>query len=262
MRILITGGAGFIGSHLAEALLERGDEVVVLDDLSTGSLQNIAHLTAQPGFSYTIGSVTSDKLVADLMDQCDVVFHLAVGGGPLAERKPIQTIETKVHGTETVLRQAAREKKPVVVASTSEVYGKSAGFAFREDADLALGQPTKWVGDVVRALLAVIAEPRSIAQVFNSGKSREVSIRHLTQMIVAKTGSFSAIRFVPSREVFGDSVQDMFRCVPDIGKLRQLAGYAPEVDVDDVLERIIEYWSLSLEPEPIWHDLPAAPVVH
>ena len=144
MRVFITGGAGFIGSHLAEALLKRGDDVDVLDDLSTGSLENIAHLRSHPGFSYTIGSVTDESAVADVMDQCDMVFHLAAAlGVRLVVSRPVHTIETNVHGTETVLRQAARQKKLVVVASTSEVYGKSAVFPFREDADLVLGPPTK-----------------------------------------------------------------------------------------------------------------------
>jgi len=143
MRALITGGAGFIGSHLAEALLQQGEEVVVLDDLSTGTLENIAHLTAWPRFSFKVGSVTNERLVANLIDRCDVVFHLAAAVGVrLVVNAPVHTIETNVHGTETVLRQAARGKKLVVVASTSEVYGKSAVFPFREDADLVLGQPT------------------------------------------------------------------------------------------------------------------------
>ena len=144
MRVLITGGAGFIGSHLADALLERGADVVVLDDLSTGSLENIAHLTGRASFSYTIGSVTDEPLVASLIDQCDMVFHLAAAVGVrLVVSKPVHTIETNVNGTETVLRHAARDKKLVVVASTSEVYGKSAALPFREDEDLALGPPTK-----------------------------------------------------------------------------------------------------------------------
>src|SRR5262245_48644365 len=147
MRVLITGGAGFIGSHLAEALLERGNEVDVLDDLSTGRLDNIRHLMTHPRFSYTIGSVTDESAVADLMDQCDMAFHLAAAVGVrLVVSKPVHTIETNVHGTETVLRCAAKQKKLVVVASTSEVYGKSAVFPFREDADLVLGPPdkTRW----------------------------------------------------------------------------------------------------------------------
>jgi UDP-glucose 4-epimerase len=144
MRALITGGAGFIGSHLAEALLDRGHEVVVLDDLSTGSIDNLAHIVARPGFSYTINSVTNEAVVARLMDRADMAFHLAAAVGVrLVVSEPVHTIETNVHGTETVLRQAAKRRKLVVVASTSEVYGKSTVFPFREDADLVLGPPTK-----------------------------------------------------------------------------------------------------------------------
>ena len=144
MRALITGGAGFIGSHLAEALLEQGHGVMVLDDLSTGRVENIAHLLAHPGFTCTIGSVTNEQMVGELMDQCDMTFHLAAAlGVRLVVSAPVHTIETNVHGTETVLRQAARHRKLVVVASTSEVYGKSTVFPFREDADLVLGPPTK-----------------------------------------------------------------------------------------------------------------------
>ena len=144
MRALITGGAGFIGSHLAEALLDRGHDVMVLDDLSTGRVENIAHLLARRGFSYTIDSVTNEPVVAELMDQCDMTFHLAAAVGVrLVVSAPVHTIETNVHGTETVLRQAAKQRKLVVVASTSEVYGKSTVFPFREDADLVLGPPTK-----------------------------------------------------------------------------------------------------------------------
>ena len=144
MRVLITGGAGFIGSHLAEALLERGDEVIVLDDLSTGSLENLRHVISWPGLWYTIGSVTNEPLVAGLVERCDMVFHLAAAPGvQLVTRSPVHSIETNVHGTEVVLRHAARARKLVVVASTSEVYGKSDAVPFREDADLILGQPTK-----------------------------------------------------------------------------------------------------------------------
>ena len=318
MRILITGGAGFIGSHLAEALLDRGDEVVVLDDLSTGRIENIAHLVTRPGFAYTIGSVTDDLVVGELTDRCDMVFHLAAAVGVrLVVSKPVHTIETNVHGTETVLRNAAKQRKLVVVASTSEVYGKSTVFPFREDADLVLGQPTKtrwgyaasklideflalgywkeqqvpvivvrffntvgprqsdrygmvipnfvrqalageplivhgdgsqsrsftWVGDVVEALLALAAEPRSVGQVFNIGNGVEVSIRDLAKRIIAMTGSDSTIRFVSHHEVFGPSFEDMARRVPDISKIRQHVGYQPKVQLEEILERVIEYWS-------------------
>jgi len=318
MRVLITGGAGFIGSHLAEALLKRGDQVDVLDDLSTGRIENIAHLRSHPDFSYTIGSVTDESAVADLMDQCDMTFHLAAAVGVrLVVSRPVHTIETNVHGTETVLRQAARQKKLVVVASTSEVYGKSAVFPFREDADLVLGPPNKtrwgyassklideflalaywqeqqvpvivvrffntvgprqsdrygmvipnfvrqalgdeplivhgdgsqtrsftWVGDVVAGLLALIAEPRSVGQVFNIGNGAEVSIRDLAMKIIALTGSDSTLEFVSHHQVFGQNFEDMARRVPDISKIQNFVGYKPTVHLEEILARTIDYWA-------------------
>ena len=317
MRVLITGGAGFIGSHLAEALLDRRYDVLVLDDLSTGRVENITHLLAHPGFAYTIDSVTNEQVVSELMDQCDMTFHLAAAlGVRLVVSKPVHTIETNVHGTETVLRQAAKQRKLVVVASTSEVYGKSTVFPFREDADLVLGPPTKtrwgyaasklideflalaywkehqvpviivrlfntvgprqsdrygmvipnfvrqaldgkpitvhgdgsqsrsftWVGDVVSALLALVDEPRSVGEVFNIGNGAEISIHDLAQQIKALTDSDSPIHFVPYHEVFGQSFEDMSRRVPDISKIQRLVGYRPKVQLDEILERVIEYW--------------------
>jgi UDP-glucose 4-epimerase len=144
MRVLITGGAGFIGSHLADAYLERGDEVSVLDDLSTGSMDNIGHLKKHPRFAYTIGSVHNPPLVAELVDGCDVVCHLAAAVGvKLIVESPVRTIETNVHGTEVVLAQAKKKKKKVLIASTSEVYGLSDRVPFREDGNLVLGATTK-----------------------------------------------------------------------------------------------------------------------
>ena len=140
MKALITGGAGFIGSHLADALLAQGHEAMILDDLSTGSIENIAHLKGRAGFAYTIDTVTNESLLAELIDQNDVVFHLAAAVGvKLIVEQPVHTIETNVHGTEVVLKHANKKKKLVVVASTSEVYGKSADVPFREGADLVLG---------------------------------------------------------------------------------------------------------------------------
>ena len=144
MRVLITGGAGFIGSHLSDAYVGRGDEVFVIDDLSTGSIDNIAHLKQHPRFHYTIESVHNQPLVAELIDQCDVVFHLAAAVGvKLIVESPVRTIETNVRGTEVVLSQANKKKKKVLVASTSEVYGLSTDVPFREDGNLVMGATTK-----------------------------------------------------------------------------------------------------------------------
>jgi len=132
MRILITGGAGFIGSHLAEAYLDRGDEVHVLDDLSTGSIDNIRHLKANSRFAYTIDSVHDRHVVAELVDECDAVAHLAAAVGVrLIVESPVRTIETNVHGTEVVLAQASKKGKKVLITSTSEVYGLSTDVPFR-----------------------------------------------------------------------------------------------------------------------------------
>jgi UDP-glucose 4-epimerase len=144
MRVLITGGAGFIGSHLADAYIERGDEVFILDDLSTGAFDNIAHLKGHPRFHYTIDSVHKPWVVAELVDRCDVVFHLAAAVGvKLIVESPVRTIETNVHGTEVVLAQADKKKKKVLLASTSEVYGLSEQVPFREDGPLVMGATTK-----------------------------------------------------------------------------------------------------------------------
>jgi UDP-glucose 4-epimerase len=144
MRALITGGAGFIGSHLAEALLNAGHRVAVLDDLSTGRLENIEPLMSRPGFTFTIDSVRNESVLNPLIDEADVIFHLAAAVGVrLVVEKPVHTIETNVHGTESVLRRASEGDKLVLVASTSEVYGKSVQLPFREDADLVLGPPNK-----------------------------------------------------------------------------------------------------------------------
>jgi nucleoside-diphosphate-sugar epimerase len=144
MRVLITGGAGFIGSHLATSLLSQGHHVTVVDDLSTGRYENIAHLEPYPGFRWVRGSVVREDVVAPLVEHSDVVFHLAAAVGVrLVVDKPIHTIQTNVHGTDTVLRCAARHGSLVIVASTSEVYGKSTALPFREDLDLVLGPPNK-----------------------------------------------------------------------------------------------------------------------
>ena len=137
MRVLITGGAGFIGSHLAERHLERGDEVYIIDDLSTGSVENIQHIKDHPNFTYYLDTVTNTQLTAELVDLCDILYHLAAAVGVrLIVESPVRTIETNLRGTEVVLNLAAKKRKRVLIASTSEVYGKRDGVPFREDDDL------------------------------------------------------------------------------------------------------------------------------
>ncbi len=144
MRYLITGGAGFIGSHLAEKLLDRGDHVVLLDNLSTGSMENIRHLKASPQLEYHLDSIENRQLVAELVDDADVIIHLAAAVGVrLIVESPVRTIETNVNGTQLILEAAAKKRKLVLTASTSEVYGKSMQIPFREEADLVLGPTTK-----------------------------------------------------------------------------------------------------------------------
>ena len=184
MRFLITGGAGFIGSHLADELLRRDHRVHVLDDLSTGSIDNIRHLKDRPGFSYTIESAMGAPLVAELVDEADVIYHLAAAVGvELIVESPVRTIETNVHCTEVLLTQANKKKKPVFIASTSEVYGKGEKLPFREDGDLLLG-PTnmgRWAYACSKALdeylgLAYFKEkglPVVVGRLFNTVGPRQ-----------------------------------------------------------------------------------------
>jgi UDP-glucose 4-epimerase len=315
MRVLITGGAGFVGSHLAEALLERGDEVFVIDDLSTGSIDNITHLKPHPKFHYTIDTVTNEPVLAELIDRCDTIVHLAAAVGvKLIVEAPVRTIETNVHGTEVVLKLANKKKKLVLIASTSEVYGKSVSVPFREDADLVLGPTSKhrwayacskmideflalaywkerklpvivvrlfntvgprqtgqygmvvpnfvrqalsgepitvfgdgsqsrsftYVGDVVRAMVALINEPKAVGEVFNIGNGAEISIDDLARKIKSMTGSRSPIVKIPYDQAYEAGFEDMPRRVPDISKIRSLVGYEPTVHLDDILTRVIE----------------------
>jgi UDP-glucose 4-epimerase len=316
MRVLLTGGAGFIGSHLAEVLLDQGHAVSIVDDLSTGAMDNIAHLKGRPGFDYVIDSVTNDSLTAELVDRSDVVFHLAAAVGvKLIVEAPVRTIETNVHGTEIVLKHASKKGKLVVVFSTSEVYGKSTDVPFREDADLVMGPTHKhrwayacskaideflalayhreralpvivvrlfntvgprqtgrygmviptfvqqalsglpitvygdgtqtrsftFVGDVVQALTRLMETPGAIGQVFNIGNTEEISIRALAERIRAMTGSRSDIVLIPYDQAYEEGFEDMPRRVPSLEKIHALTGYAPTVQLDGILERVVAH---------------------
>ncbi len=144
MKSLITGGAGFIGSHFAEELLNQGDDVYIIDDLSTGSIENIEHLKKENKFQYFIDSISNKQLMAELIDKCDVIYHLAAAVGvKLIVESPVRTIETNITGTEIVLKLANKKKKTVIIASSSEVYGKSNNFPYEEGDDLVLGPTYK-----------------------------------------------------------------------------------------------------------------------
>jgi UDP-glucose 4-epimerase len=144
LRILITGGAGFVGSHLTDYLLANGDEVWAVDNLSTGSIENIEHLKEHSRYHYQVADIMNAPLMAELVDRCDAIFHLAAAVGVrLIVESPVRTIETNIGGTETILSLAEKKKKLVVVASTSEVYGKSSKVPFCEDDDLVIGPTVK-----------------------------------------------------------------------------------------------------------------------
>ncbi|MCA9475958.1 MAG: GDP-mannose 4,6-dehydratase [Nitrospira sp.] len=316
MKFCITGGAGFIGSHLAESLLEEGGEVFVIDDLSTGNIENIEHLKSHPRFHWVVDTIMNRDVMADLIDGVDTVFHLAAAVGvQLIVESPVRTIETNVRGTEIVLELANRKRKKVVIASTSEVYGKSIHIPFRESDDLVMGPPTKgrwsyacskaldeflalsywkekhcptiivrlfntvgprqtgqygmviprmvgqalshepitvfgsgaqrrcfvWVKDVVNALVALEKHPEAVGNIYNIGNSREIRIADLAKLIKRMSGSTSEIQFIPYDEAYESGFEDMDRRVPDLGKIHDLIGYSPTLEVEDIVMRVIDH---------------------
>ena len=233
MRVLITGGAGFVGSHLSDAYIKRGDEVFVIDDLSTGSIENIQHLKGHPRFNYTIDSVHNHPVVAELVDQCDIIFHLAAAVGvKLIVESPVRTIETNIRGTEIVLNIANKKKKKVLVASTSEVYGLSTDFPFREDGNLVMGATTK--GRWSYACSKAIDEFLALAY-WREKKLPVVIVRLFNTVGPRQTGQYGMVipSFVKQAlsgrpiTVYGDGKQS--RCFGYVG------------DVVDVLVKIMDH---------------------
>ena len=260
MRALITGGAGFIGSHLSDVLLGGGHEVLVLDNLSTGSIDNISHLRGRPGFEYFIDSVNNEPLLAELIDRSDVVFHFAAAVGvKLIVEQPVYTIETNVHGTEVVLKHANKKKKLVVIASTSEVYGKSDDVPFREDSDLVMGPTIKhrWAYACSKAIDEFLA-----LAYWKERKLPVIIVRFFNTVGPRQTGQYGMVipNFVRQAlagepvTVFGDGQQSRsFTHVTDVVKaLLKLVteskaigqvvniGNMEEVTIQKLAERVIE----------------------
>ena len=258
MRALITGGAGFIGSHLAEALLEQGDKVIVIDNLSTGSIENILHLKGRDGFEYFIESVENEPFLAELIDRSDVVFHFAAAVGvKLIVEQPVYTIETNVHGTEVVLKHANKKKKLVVIASTSEVYGKSEDVPFREDSDLVMGPTPKhrWAYACSKAIDEFLA-----LAYWKERKLPVIIVRFFNTVGPRQTGQYGMVipNFVQQAlagkpiTVFGDGGQSRsFTHVADIvGALLKLVnepkavgqvinlGNTQEITIQQLAERV------------------------
>lgn len=237
MNYLITGGAGFIGSHLAEELLRRGEEVWVIDDLSTGRYENVAHLAGNPKFHLQIDTIMDQEVMEELIDRCDLVYHLAAAVGVrLIVDKPVETMETNILGAEIVLKLANREKKKVIVSSTSEIYGKSDNVPFKEDDDRILGSTTmrRWCYSCSKAIdeflaLAYHQEKKSpvvIARMFNTVGPRQ-------------TGQYGMVvpRFVQSAllghpiQVYGDGEQTRcFTYVNDVVEALIGLAHCPQAE--------------------------------
>ena len=314
MRYLITGGAGFIGSHLTEKLISRNDSVVILDDMSTGSAKNT--LTFQGKVDLEVGSILDRKIVDKLVEKSDFVIHLAAALGVLnIVNKPLDSLRTNLQGTEIVLESANNYSKPILIASTSEIYGKNDKVPLNEEDDRVIGHPLKsrWsyseakavdeslayfyylekqlpvrivrffntvgprqvgdygmvvprfvgaalrnepihvygsgdqircfchVDDVVRALLLVIDSNKAIGQVFNVGNNQQISIMDLAKKIVEMTGSKSEIRKIPYSEAYTAGFEDMQRRVPDISKIKNILGWSPEIELEQIIRDIADF---------------------
>lgn len=316
MRYLLTGGCGFIGSHLADLLIARGDRVVLLDDFSTGNFDNVAHLDGHPHCELVEGSIMDEELVGRTVAETDAVVHLAASVGvALIVQRPLHSFINNIRGTEVVLDACAREGRKVLVASTSEIYGKNSSGPLSEDSDRILGSTFKsrwsyatsksvdeimanlyWreratptivvrlfntvgprqtgaygmvvprlvgqalrgdpltvygtgeqrrcfchVHDTVAALAGLLDDERAVGDVFNIGSHHEVTINELARTVIAMTGSTSKVEHIPFEVAYDEEFEDMERRVPDASKIRQLIGWKPERNLDDILADVIEF---------------------
>ena len=275
MRALITGGAGFIGSHLADLLLERGDQVVLLDDLSTGRLVNIEHLEGRPDAEFVLGSILNADLVDHVVSRVDVIYHLAAAVGVnLIVEKPLESLMTNIRGTEVVMEKAHKYNKRTLVASTSEIYGKNVSDRLSEDDDRILGSPLKsrWSYSEAKAIDEILA------YTYWREKGLETVIVRLFNTVGPRqTGSYGMVvpRFVTQAlrgdpiTVFGDGSQTRCFCsVEDIvggilalseeesalGRVFNLGG-SDEISMSDLAERVVRLAQSSSPIEYIPYDV-------
>lgn len=285
MRYLITGGAGFIGSHLAEHLLHRGDEVVVWDNLSTGNIENLAACRGRSGFTSIVGDMTSDPAFDAQVAECDAIFHLAAAVGvQLIVSDPVRTIETNIIGAQVALHAAARHRKPILITSTSEIYGKSTKIPFSEEDDTTYGPTTRrrWSYAISKAvdefLLLAYHEshglPGVITRLFNTVGPRQSP--HYGMVLPRFVGQ--ALRGEPLT-VYGDGTQSRCFChvaeiVPALVQLLHCPaargqvvnlGSTEEVTMTRLAERVIarinpalhiEYVPYSVAYRPGFEDMP------
>ena len=310
MKVLITGGAGFIGSHLAEALLKRGDDVVVVDNFATGSRNNLHPQNGRSAEIIELDVAIEHEKLDHIIASVDTVFHLAAAVGvELVVNQPIHTIQTNIDGSANVIKSAAKHDKRLFIASTSEVYGKSENELFSENDDLLIGSPyhSRWsyacsklldefylmayhqsanlrgtvvrffntvgprqtgkygmvvprfvgkalkneplqlygdgeqsrcfchVYDVVRALLLLLADDRSIGNIYNIGSNHLISIKELAQQVISITGSKSVTEIIPYEQAYAKGFEDMRRRKPDIRKIAALTTWQPELTLHDII---------------------------
>ena len=311
MRVLITGGAGFIGSHLCDSLVAAGSEVNILDNLSTGSERNIGHLKGK--IQLNQGDIRDGELVEKLTKDADLILHMAAAlGVDNILENPIESISTNFYGSEVVLNAALKYDKRIIISSTSEIYGKNSKQPLSESDDRVIGTPQKlrWtysdakaleeatahflfltkelsvttirffntvgprqtgkygmviprfvqaasenkplrifgdgnqsrafchVHDVVRAILGLSFEDRSIGEVYNVGGEKEISVNSLANKIVAQIGSTSKIEYISYKDAYSAGFEDMVRRVPDISKINKVINWKPELSLENIIDDV------------------------